>query len=47
MPKLDETGRIWKVKEKIRGVIQHKIEDIKQKKALIIENKKIIEQIEK
>ncbi|CAI2386477.1 unnamed protein product [Moneuplotes crassus] len=46
VPKLDETGRIWKVKEKIRGVIKHKQEDIQAKKGLILENKKVIEKIE-
>jgi len=39
VPKLDETGRIWKVKEKIREVIKHKQEDIHKKHLLISENK--------
>jgi hypothetical protein len=35
MPRLEETSRIWKVKEKVRGVIQHKLEDIEEKKQRI------------
>ena len=37
-PKLEETNRIWKVKEKIRGVIQHKLEDIAEKRDIIAKN---------
>lgn len=47
VPKLDETGRIWKVKEKIRDVIKHKQEDIGKKKISILENKKLIQQMER